>query len=211
METSAYCQNGAATKDRNEVVGSDLDLLRLIGDGDQQAYNTLFRRFYPRLCQFCSRLLRQHDLIEEVVSDTLFVVWRSAERFKGQSKVSTWIFGIAYRQSMKALDKQRRRGMQTAQDNFLENLPAEPATSDPQLRSLDQRRWRQAREAINQLNPDAQAALYLVAAGHNYADIAKITGCPENTVKTRMFNARRQLRERLLSQDVPSPTNSIPS
>ena len=194
-----------------DAAGSDLDLLRRTGDGDQQAYNTLFRRFYPRLCQFVAKMSPQHDLVDEVVGDTLFIVWRDARRFRGLSKVSTWVFGIAHRQCLKALDKQRRRGFVTAQDQLLDALPADNTASDPALTSIDERRWREAQQAIAGLNPDAKATVYLVAMGHSYADVATIMRCPENTVKTRMFNARRQLQKQLRAEAKDSTQPALQS
>ena len=69
------------------------------------AFEALYRRYHPRLCRFLHRMLRPEHLVEEVLNDTLYVVWNQADRFNGTSKVSTWIFAIAYRKALKALSR----------------------------------------------------------------------------------------------------------
>src|SRR6202008_1976518 len=69
------------------------------------AFEALYRRYHPRLCRFLHRMLRPEHLVEEVLNDTLYVVWHQAERFNGTSKGSPWIFGIAYRKALKALPR----------------------------------------------------------------------------------------------------------
>src|SRR6202000_1276743 len=69
------------------------------------AFEALYRRYHPRLCRFLHRMLRPEHLVEEVLNDTLYVVWNQAERFNGTSKVSTWIFAIAFSDLRKALSR----------------------------------------------------------------------------------------------------------
>jgi DNA-directed RNA polymerase specialized sigma24 family protein len=101
------------------------------------------------------------QLIEEIVNDTMLVVWQKAHRFDGTSKVSTWIFAIAYRKACKAI-----KGLDEPVGVALDDLPA------------------------------AQRTVIQLTYHHDmgYADIAEIMDCPVNTVKTRMFHARRRLR-----------------
>src|SRR5689334_25116181 len=63
----------------------------------------LYRAYFPRLARFLQRMTRSVPLIEEIVNDTLLVVWQKAATFDGSSKVSTWVFAIAYRRACKAL------------------------------------------------------------------------------------------------------------
>ena len=73
---------------------------------DLRAFETLYRAYHPRLTRFLINMLRRAQLVEEVLNDTLMVVWRQPERYNGTSKVSTWIFAIAYRKALKALRRQ---------------------------------------------------------------------------------------------------------
>ena len=87
----------------------DLDWLRSVGKGDRAALERLYLSYHGRLTHFLGRYTGRVDLIDEIINETLWVVWRGASAFRGDSKVSTWIFGIAYRCLMKALRDQPRR------------------------------------------------------------------------------------------------------
>src|SRR5512134_3594333 len=88
---------GVSTNDRER------QLLRRVADGDRQAFQTLYLAYHRRLARFLTRVTRRYDVAEEVINDTLWVVWCKAGQFRGESQVSTWIMGIAYRRALKAL------------------------------------------------------------------------------------------------------------
>src|SRR5689334_16824773 len=90
----------ATTSDGDD---DDRRLIVLICGRELPAFETLYRRYHPRISRFLHRMLRPAHLVDEVLDDTLMVVWNHAERYNGQSKVSTWIFAIAYRKALKAL------------------------------------------------------------------------------------------------------------
>jgi RNA polymerase sigma-70 factor (ECF subfamily) len=77
-------------------------LLEWIGSGDRAAFETLYLSYFPRLTRFLQRFLRRPHNVEEVLNDAMLVVWRQAARFNGHSKISTWIFAIAYRHTLKS-------------------------------------------------------------------------------------------------------------
>jgi RNA polymerase sigma-70 factor (ECF subfamily) len=155
------------------------------------AFEALYRRYHPRLTRFLHRMLRPEHLIEEVLNDTLHVVWNQAERFNGTSKVSTWIFAIAYRKALKAIERH---------DEPLPDVPddergAADLADHPEARmSLAQARAA-IDAALRTLSADQRAAVELTYFhGFSYPEIAQIVDCPTDTVKTRMFHARRRLR-----------------
>ena len=80
----------------------DRELLARIASGDLQAFERLYRNYQPRLTRFLTTLLKRPQLIEEVLDDTMMVVWQTSANFRGSSKPSTWIFAIAYRKAHKA-------------------------------------------------------------------------------------------------------------
>ena len=161
------------------------------------AFETLYRRYHPRLCRFLHRMLRPEHLVEEVLNDTLYVVWNQAERFNGTSKVSTWIFAIAYRKALKAIDR-HDEPMPDASDD---DQPLADISEHPESRmSLSQ-----ARAAIDValrcLSVDQRAAVELTYFhGFSYPEIAQIVECPTDTVKTRMFHARKRLKTAFAGQ-----------
>jgi RNA polymerase sigma-70 factor (ECF subfamily) len=158
------------------------------------AFESLYRRYHPRLSRFLQRMLRPTHLVEEVLNDTLFVVWNQAERYNGTSKVSTWIFAIAYRKALKAIDR-HDEPMEDPADDEDGAVPGDPGArpdarlSRVQLRAAIER-------ALAQLSPDQRAAVELTYFhGFSYPEIAAIVDCPTDTVKTRMFHARRRLKQ----------------
>jgi RNA polymerase sigma-70 factor (ECF subfamily) len=137
--------------------------------------------------------MRRPDMVEEVVNDTLFVVWEKAEQFQGRSKVSTWITGIAYLKGIKALDRLRMMPEQQAQSLH----EAEDIEEKSNLISkLGLQEW--ISNGLDQISIDQRSVVELTYfSGYSYQEIADIMKCPVNTVKTRMFHARRKLAKLL--------------
>jgi RNA polymerase sigma factor (sigma-70 family) len=167
----------------------DLPLLR---DLHQQngAFETLYRRYYPRLFDFVLRIVGQSADVEEIINDTMMVVWNKADTFAERSKVSTWIFGIAYKKSLKRLKNNKRRTSREINADVECEDGRDPADAVDNKAMLDR-----IRAAVGKL-PMAQRSIVHLAFfyGHSYSEIAQIVDCPVNTVKTRMFYARQRLR-----------------
>jgi RNA polymerase sigma factor (sigma-70 family) len=171
---------------------ADLRLIALVGRGDGEAFNTLYRKYQTRLTRFLANLVRQPQIIEEVLDDTLMVVWERASDFKGESKLSTWIFAIAYRKAMKALRKYEA----PLEDHEAENRASHEA--GPEEAFGQTRLHRLLKGAMDELSPDHRGVVELTYFQDlSYREIAEIMDCPVDTVKTRMFYARRQLKRRL--------------
>ncbi len=172
----------------------DLHLLRRVARQDREAFETLYHRYYRRLFSFVFRVTQRAEIVDEVVNDVMFALWQSADRFAERSKPSTWIFGIAYRKSLKAL---RRLGR--AESDSDETLAAnEPSfEGDGPISVMIQRELAGALgKALAALSPEQRSVVELTYFQElSYREIANIVGCPVNTVKTRMFHARRRLRQ----------------
>jgi RNA polymerase sigma-70 factor (ECF subfamily) len=171
---------------------ADLRLLARVREGDRQAFAELYRLYEARLGRFLGNLVRQPQIVEEVLDDTLLVVWDHAADFKGESKLSTWIFAIAYRKAMKAL----RRYDAPVEDPQVETRVSEAATPED---AFGQHKLHEViRQAMAQLSPDHRAVVELTYFSElGYREIAEIVDCPVDTVKTRMFYARRHLKRHL--------------
>jgi RNA polymerase sigma-70 factor (ECF subfamily) len=161
------------------------------------AFETLYRRYHPRVSRFLHRMLRPTHLVEEVLNDTLFVVWNQADRFNGQSKVSTWIFAIAYRKALKAIAAHEEPMAPPPDDD----QPMADDAEHPEAR-MSRAQLRAAIDvALRGLSADQRAAVELTYFhGFSYPEIAQIVECPTDTVKTRMFHARRRLRAAFAGQ-----------
>jgi RNA polymerase sigma-70 factor (ECF subfamily) len=167
----------------------DLRLFARVRARDRDAFEALYRLYHPRLARFLLNLLHRPQLVEEVLNDTLFVVWERSDTFRGASKLSTWIFAIAYRKAMKAL----RRLDEPVEDPDVNLRPSNEAAPDE---PLNQRRAQAALlSALARLSADHRAVVDLTYFHEmGYREIAEIMDCPVDTVKTRMFHARRHLR-----------------
>lgn len=173
-------------------------LIAHVAGRDLAAFESLYRAYHPRLTRFLDRVTRRPGLVEEVLNDTMLVVWNAAARFSGESKVSTWIFAIAYRTALKAL----RRVDPTfgADDAGLEAM--ESAEPGPEEQFARRELHTALLHALDGLSPAHRAVVDLTYFhGMGYRDIAAVVDCPVDTVKTRMFHARRRLRSLLAGQD----------
>ena len=159
---------------------------------DQGAFEQLYRNYHPRLARFLVNLIHKPHLVEEVLNDTMMVVWDKPDSFRGASKLSTWIFGIAWRKAMKAV----RRQDEPVEDKDAEMRASPDAGPDSQLGQ--QRAQALLLAAIGRLSPDHRAVVDLTYFHEmGYREIAEIMECPVDTVKTRMFHARRHLKRAL--------------
>jgi RNA polymerase sigma factor (sigma-70 family) len=173
--------------------GDEAGLFARVRRGDLKAFEALYRNYQPRLTRFLINLVRRPTLVEEVLDDTLMVVWERPDSFKGDSKLSTWIFAIAYRKAMKALRKQDEAVEDD--DSARKRISPEPG---PELEAGRQRLREILLEAIGELSADHRAVVDLTYYHElGYREIAEIMDCPIDTVKTRMFHARRHLRRKL--------------
>jgi RNA polymerase sigma-70 factor, ECF subfamily len=167
----------------------EIELLRRTAARDRDAFQALYLIYHRRLARFLTRMTRHYDVAEEIINDTLWVVWERAAEFRGTSRVSTWIMGIAYRRALKTL---RRASMQ------LQAVEVDPEQEDQTDAgaAIDQADRRQlVLQALTQLPVEQRIVLELTYyLGHSCAEVAEIMECPVNTVKTRMFHARRKLR-----------------
>jgi RNA polymerase sigma-70 factor, ECF subfamily len=177
-----------------EADDSERALLRRISIGDRDAFRDLYLRYHRRLARFLARLTHGREDAEEIINDTLWIVWQRAGDFRGASRVSTWIMGIAYRRALKLI----RRAATHARVMTLEQSDGESATED----SLEATSNRQlVMRGLGQLPLEQRLVLeFAYYLDHSCEEIAEIMECPVNTVKTRMFHARRKLRI-ILSED----------
>jgi RNA polymerase sigma factor (sigma-70 family) len=167
----------------------DLDLIRRVVGRDRQAFETLYHRYSPAVYRYLWKLIRRREIVEEALNDVMMVVWETAARFNGTSRLSTWILGIAHNKALKARARSARLDavVREAAPQGVESSGPEEASAHRELASSVAR-------AIDSLPPE-QAAVVELTFYHDrsYAEIAEIVGCPVNTVKTRMLHARRKL------------------
>ena len=187
-----------AGKSGGNANAAEVLLLRRVADDDREAFAELFENYHPRLFTFLFRLTRSHGSAEELANDVMLTLWKSAGRFRGESKVSTWVFGIAYRQAL-AHFRKSKLNLVFLGDN---EKAAQAASSIEPNDRLEREDW--VRRGIDELPPKQKLTVMLVYfLGLSCEETSSVTGVPTSTVKTRMFHARRKMKQHLVASSVP--------
>jgi len=174
---------------------ADLALLADIAAGNQAAFERLYRLYETRVFQYISTLVSNSALAEEIVGDTMMAVWRGAGTFSGCSRVSTWIFGIARHKALDALRRTGRTQREVDLDGAADLVASEDSPFDQVQRNQTENL---TKRALSTLSRDHHEILRLVFYEElPYEDIAALLSIPTNTVKTRVFYAKQQLKRHL--------------
>jgi RNA polymerase sigma-70 factor, ECF subfamily len=177
----------------------DVALVRSVARRDREAFETLYNRYAPRLGRYAMRLLKQREAVDEVIDDVMLVLWQNAARFDPEvSRPSTWLFGITHHKALKRLARSHSSGELLAldpdADAAAEGQPNAGAGLDPEQAAMGRQLGTALVDALSLLSTDHRAVIELAfCENYSYQEIAAVTGCPVNTVKTRMFHARKRL------------------
>lgn len=183
----------------------ETQLIGKIARGDRRAFEELFGIYGKRIFRYAARMINDVTKAEEVTNDVMIEVWKSAGKFEQRSSVSTWIIGITRHRCLNAI-----RGKKIATVE-LDSAPELEDTADSTEQTRDRETMNQViRRQLTKLSPEHRDVLELTFfQGCSYKEIAEIAGCPENTVKTRMFHAKRQLEPLLRAVGLEPFTTEI--
>lgn len=167
-------------------------LLERLARQDQRAMRDLHQRYGRRIYLFALARLRDEHAAETVMSDTLFEVWKHPDRFRGESRFTTWLLGIARYKVLNAW-----RGSEPDHDDVADYAEVLPDPDADVAGAYEEKRRQQVlMDCIEALSPPQRACMQLVfLEGLALAEIAEIQQVPEGTVKTRLFHGRRNLRD----------------
>ncbi len=168
------------------TTAEEQQLLLRIAKADRTALAQLYKQYYPRLVRFINRMLARPDCAGEIINEVFLVIWEKAATFRGNSRPSTWILGITYKKTLKWAEKER--------DHQTWNIMA-----TTEMEAVDKIDVLVEQHEINmlldKLSAEQRAVIVLTYYfGYSYREISDILCCPENTVKTRMFHARKTLQ-----------------
>jgi len=173
-------------------------LIARIARGDRAAMQVLYGRHHVRVFRFGLRLVRNEQLAEELISDVFLDVWRQAGKFEGRSAVSTWLLAIT---RFKALSALRRRTDAELDDDAAAAI--EDTSDDPEVAVQKKDTGEALRKCLASLSPEHREIVDLVYYHEKSVDeVAEIVGIPANTVKTRLFYARKKLADLLRAAGV---------
>ncbi len=169
--------------------------LEQIARSDRAAFERLYRAYQKPLFRYFLHFVHTIEAAEELTDDVMLEVWKHAAKFRGKSKPSVWVFGIAYHKAMDAL---RRRRPPVVELHAVAETLAADARQSPEATAVRDSVRGVVAAALATLSAEHRAVLVLTFNhGYAYGEIAQIVGCPVNTVKTRMFYAKKQLKETL--------------
>ncbi|WP_324716507.1 RNA polymerase sigma factor [Carboxydochorda subterranea] len=193
---------------RELTTDPDVEIVRRMAAGEQEALLQLHRRYRRRVLGYIVKLVRDPALAEEVLQDVWLAAWQGAGRFRGASRVSTWLLGIAHHRSLNAFRQADRRRLEpVAPERLRATEPWEGDEGSAVASGLESAEMRELlAQAMERLSPVHQAALRLVFLhGLSLKEAAAVMGCPVGTVKSRLSHARQRLRECLEAENAPAP------
>jgi RNA polymerase sigma-70 factor, ECF subfamily len=177
----------------NDGVCDDVQLLRRIARGDEDAMAAFYREHGQVVLAQVLLVTGERVLAEEIVQDTMLAVWRGAGSFRGESSARSWVIAIARRQTR---DRLRARRLRVVDDAFLADQPG--SDPGPEVMALDRAELAEVMAAIRELAAPHREVLGLVfGSGLSLPEVAGVLEIPVGTVKSRLFAARTALSRTL--------------
>lgn len=174
---------------------TDETLIPLIADGDESAFAEIYDRYSERLLHFFYRMLHgDEQRAQDFLQDIAIKLIEKAHTFRGESRFSTWIFTVASNMCRNEFRK-TNRSTTTAHDQLDRRIHPDPGVED---RMVDGAFATLLAEALKILEPEKREVFVLRFQEElSVREISDIVGCPEGTVKSRLFHATRKIGERL--------------
>ena len=188
------------------VPDTDGHLVERVKKGDVKAFEMLVVKYQRRVERLVGRMVRDVDLVQDIVQESFIRAYRAMPNFRGESAFYTWLYRIAVNAAKKALLELKRDPLVTEsaraigdtddETPSLENEQSDIGTPDSLLAS------KQIAIAVNQavdaLSDDLRQAITLrEIEGLSYEEIATLMQCPIGTVRSRIFRARETISEKL--------------
>lgn len=173
--------------------------------GDRDEFEKVVHRESPRLFRVIRRIVRDDDEAENVMQEAYLQAYRTLDRFRGESKFTTWLYAIAINLARAALRKSRRFStlesvdVDRLQPHFSRGMYVESFDSwNPQKLAERQDRKRIVREAIDRLPPDYRAIVTLRDIEElSTSEAAAMLNISEGAARVRLHRARQALRKLL--------------
>jgi RNA polymerase sigma-70 factor, ECF subfamily len=167
----------------------DLDLIRRLQAGDDDAVRDLYTRSGQCLYTYALRLTNDPATAEDVTQNTLIIAWRSAHSFRGEGRLIAWLLGIVHHTAMNSIRNTSYYVERATEETVRDDQPS----PEEQAQGQETKRW--VREGLQTLSPEHRAVLELVFyQGLSLNEVAEVLDCPVGTVKSRLSYARQHLR-----------------
>jgi RNA polymerase sigma-70 factor (ECF subfamily) len=191
---------GASAMAEAAPVNPDIELVARTQSGDARAFDELVVKYTPRLYGLVYNMTSNHEDANDLLQDVFAKAFRSIRGFRGKSSFYTWIHSIAVNMTINFLKKRGRRFQMSLDDvdlniqndkEFIELTASSSPVREADLGELQQK----LNEAMLKLSPEHRAVVTMFdIQGMPHAEISKILGVSEGTVRSRLFYAHRQLQ-----------------
>jgi RNA polymerase sigma-70 factor (ECF subfamily) len=179
----------------HEARENDLEFLRRLRTGEALAFEQMVRAYQHRVFGVALRMLRNAAEAEEVAQETFLRAHRSLLEFRGDAKLSTWLYAIASRLCLTRLGSSERSMIRQGEDS-MSRLPHDADSPDAVLEQTELEAA--LHRAIAELPDDRRIVVVLRdLEGLSYEEIAEALDLPTGTVRSRLHRARLDLKEKL--------------
>ena len=176
----------------------DRELVSRISGGDTSAYKIFINRYQKLVIHIVYRMVTQQQDREDLVQDVFMKAYRALPKFRFESQVSTWVGKIAYNICLNHLQKKKAFLMDDSLDDSIMEIGSEDELPDDVIANKDF--YDKVHEEVENLPVLYRTIITLYHLEQfSYKEISDILELPEGTVKSYLFRARSQLRERLSS------------
>jgi RNA polymerase sigma-70 factor (ECF subfamily) len=174
----------------NRTEDPDIVLVRAIAQGDARAMEELYTRHGPGILAYLASRLGNRHWAEEVLQEVMLAVWQSADGFRGDSRVLTWLMTITRNRAINASKRDKSQFDQPLDDET-GTIPVQNEPIIEHNTGLDE-----LRTALSKLPDEQRETLELVFIhGLSNQETAAVLGIPTGTVKSRLFRAKARLRD----------------
>lgn len=174
----------------------DKVLVNKILDGNKSAFSLLIKRYEKMVAFMVSRIVLEEADVKDVCQEVFIKVYLNLDKFKFDSKLSTWIATIAYRYALNHLKKKKRVSFSDISDEVIIDYTQPEDTPLQKLQRDEKKEY--IHKMVNSLPVQYRTVITLYHLNDfSYEEIAKITGMPDGTVKSYLFRARKILKDLL--------------
>lgn len=180
------------------VITDEVDLVMRATAGDERAYGKLVGMYQARLYNFVRSMVRNDEIAEDITQESFVKAFFSLRKLQNPASFKSWLFRIANNNTLDYLRKKRIQTVdvdEQVRESYVDN-------SSPEKGAVASSRTKHIREALDKLKPDQRNILVMCdLQGFSYQEIAEALDIPFGTVQSRIFYARKKLKE-FLDKDI---------
>ena len=200
-----FFRNSAKEKVYDESLPEDTVLAFRAADGDEEAFETLVRKYEKLVCSCIYQTVSNTEDTLDIAQETFLKVYRNIASFKGESSFSSWLYRVAKNCALDFLRKKKPASMSldsTDEEGATIDVADTDAKNDPEKNALKKEALEILYSAMEKLSDEHRRMITLRDInGNTYEEIAEILGLEAGTVKSRLFRAREALRKILLKEN----------